>query len=155
MTKEHKYEVDLRWTGNKGMGNKDYRSYDRSYIVSGKDKPDLPGSSDPNYLGDATRWNPEEMLLASLSACHMLWYLHLCSEKKIIVTAYHDAPVVVMLVDATGSGRISEALLKPAVTLEDPSREAEAESLHAIAHKKCFIANSINFSVKIEPNKKG
>lgn len=151
MAKEHLYEVKLEWTGNKGEGTKDYRSYERSYSITGKDKPDLLGSSDPAYRGDPTRWNPEEMLLASLSACHMLWYLHLCSEKKIIVNGYQDNPVAVMVVDGAGTGKISEAILKPTVTLADPSRQADAETLHHPAHEKCFIANSVNFSVKIEP----
>lgn len=151
MTKEHKYQITVEWTGNTGVGTKDYRSYERSHIIIAPQKPDLQGSSDPLFRGDTTKWNPEEMLLGSLSACHMLWYLHLCSENKIIVTDYIDQPTAILLLDPSGQGAFKEATLNPAITIMNPDQIEKAKSLHADAHKKCFIAKSINFPTKINP----
>ncbi len=150
MTNAHHYELSVKWTGNRGDGTKDYRSYDRAHLITAPGKPDLVGSSDPKFRGDPTRWNPEELLLASLSACHMLWYLHLCSEQKIIVMEYVDRPIGEMIVEASGLGRFKEATMRPVIVITDAARIADAEKLHAEAHKKCFIANSVNFPVKVE-----
>lgn len=149
------YELAVTWTGNTGQGTKDYRSYERSHVVTAPGKPDLVGSSDPKFKGDPKRWNPEELLLASLSACHMLWYLHLCSEQKIIVTEYIDRPTGEMIVEPTGSGRFKEATMRPSIVITDAARIADAEKLHHEAHKKCFIANSVNFPVKVESSIRG
>jgi organic hydroperoxide reductase OsmC/OhrA len=146
---EHLYQITVQWTGNTGEGTKDYRAYTRDHLISSKGKPDLLGSSDPMFRGDATRYNPEELLLAALSSCHMLWFLHLCSDRKITVVEYVDQPTAVMLLDATGTGRFTEATLHPSIVITDKARADEAEKLHEIAHKKCFIANSINFPTKI------
>lgn len=149
---EQNYEIGLKWTGNLGEGTKDYRSYERSYVVYADQKPDLLGSSDPDYMGDPSRWNPEELLIASLSACHMLWYLHLCSKHKIIVTEYLDRPTAIVTVSSSGYGVFEEAILHPHIKITDPSRIEEAKALHEEAHKRCFIANSLNFPVKVESN---
>lgn len=146
---EHEYQVTVKWTGNTGEGTKNYRAYERSHVVMAEGKPELLGSSDPAYRGDAAKWNPEELLLASLSACHMLWYLHLCSDRKIVVTAYLDKPVGKMVVEASGAGHFQEATLNPKIAITDSTRIAEAESLHQEAHAKCFIANSVKFPVKV------
>lgn len=151
MANELHYEITVTWTGNTGQGTRDYRSYERAHTVTGPGKPDLVGSSDPKFRGDAKRWNPEELLLASLSACHMLWYLHLCAESKIVVTEYVDRPTGEMVIEASGLGRFKEATMRPSITITDSSRIADAEKLHEEAHKKCFIANSVNFPVKAEP----
>src|SRR5579872_7075602 len=108
---EHLYRISMKWTGNTGQGTKDYRSYERSHVISSQGKPDLLGSSDPLFRGDATKYNPEELLLAALSACHMLWYLHLCSEKKITVVEYIDQPTALMIIETSGSGRFKEATM--------------------------------------------
>lgn len=149
MANEHSYKVTIEWTGNTGQGTKDYRSYERSHSILSEKKTNLLCSSDPAFRGDPTKWNPEELLLSSLSSCHMLWYLHLCSEKKIVVTKYVDHAVATMAVESTGAGRFQEATLYPIIEITDPSRISEAEKLHEGAHKKCFIANSINFPVKV------
>lgn len=151
MANEHTYKITLKWTGNSGSGTKDYRSYERSHLVLSEGKPDLSCSSDPAFKGDPTKWNPEELLLSSLSSCHMLWYLHLCSVNKIVVTEYVDRPVGVMTVDASGDGRYKEAILNPSIVITDAARIPDAVKLHHEAHKKCFIANSINFPVQIVP----
>jgi len=81
MSKMLNYEISLTWTGNKGQGTSDYTIYERSYSLGGKGKPLIAGSSDPKFRGDETKWNPEEMLLASIASCHMLWYLHFCADN--------------------------------------------------------------------------
>lgn len=148
---EHKYQITVTWSGNRGEGTKDYRAYDRSYVITHPGKPELLGSSDPVFRGDPKKYNPEELLLASLSSCHMLWYLHLCSDHKIVVTKYEDQPTAVMVVDPSGSGFFQEAVLNPVITLTDPLQIDLAKSLHIKAHEKCFVANSINFPLKINP----
>lgn len=149
--KTHFYKTFLNWTGNKGQGTKDYRAYDREYVISINNKPDLTGSADPAFRGDASRHNPEELFLASLSACHMLWYLHLCADEGIVVQSYEDHAEGTMETTKDGSGRFTNVLLKPAVKIEDPSQKQLALSLHDPANKMCFIANSCNFPVKHDP----
>lgn len=149
---EHLYRISMKWTGNTGQGTKEYRSYERSHLISSQGKPDLFGSSDPLFRGDPTKYNPEELLLASLSACHMLWYLHLCAEHKIVVIEYIDQPTALMLIEPSGSGRFKEATLQPAIVITDSGQLGEAERLHQAAHEKCFIANSMNFPVTIKPS---
>ncbi|WP_316816396.1 OsmC family protein [Pedobacter nyackensis] len=151
MAKEHQYQATLTWAGNKGSGTMDYRSYDRSYIISIDHKPDIVGSSDSAFLGDKTKHNPEDLLLASLSSCHMLWYLHLCSQNEIIVMEYKDTPIGKMNENADGSGHFTEVTLNPVVVITDESQVEKANALHDDAHRMCFIANSCNFPIKHEP----
>ena len=147
----HHYEVALTWTGNHGKGTTDYRAYGRNHRIEALGRPPLEGSSDPLFRGDATRWNPEQLLVASLSACHQLWYLHLCAEAGVVVTAYRDAAEGTMGEAADGAGQFVEVLLNPRVTIADGSDVTLAQSLHAAAHEKCFIANSVNFPVRCTP----
>ncbi|MCX8999170.1 OsmC family protein [Rhizobiaceae bacterium BDR2-2] len=146
---DHHYAVKLVWTGNRGEGTANYRAYGRDHVVSASGKPDIPGSSDPAFRGDAARWNPEDLLVASLSACHKLWYLHFCAVNGIVVTAYEDDAEGTMVTDADGGGRFTGVTLKPVVTISagDPEK---ALALHHDAHEKCFIANSVNFPVACE-----
>jgi organic hydroperoxide reductase OsmC/OhrA len=148
MTKEHLYRVGVRWTGNLGTGTSGYRDYSRAHVIEADGKPALPGSSDPAFRGDPARWNPEEMLVASLATCHMLWYLHLCAVAGVAVVAYADAPVGVMEETADGSGRFLRVVLNPKVTIAAASDPDTAQDLHAAAHRHCFIANSVNFPVE-------
>jgi organic hydroperoxide reductase OsmC/OhrA len=147
--KEHNYSIQVRWTGNRGTGTSGYRDYDRAHEIMTEDKPVIPGSSDPKFRGDRTRYNPEELLVAALSSCHMLWYLHLCAEAGIVVTDYADRAGGIMVEGADGGGRFSEVTLRPRVTIRsgDPSL---AQQLHEKAHQLCFIANSVNFPVRCE-----
>jgi organic hydroperoxide reductase OsmC/OhrA len=149
--KAHFYPIRMRWTGNTGQGTREYRGYQRAHEYSVEGKPVIPGSSDPNFRGDATRYNPEELLVMSLSSCHMLWYLHLCAEAKIVVTAYEDQAVGTMVEDQERGGFFTEVVLKPTVTIEAGSDQARAEQLHEKAHHLCFVANSVNFPVRCEP----
>ncbi len=148
---EHRYSATVTWTGNQGTGTSSYKTYSRDHDIAVPGKPVIAGSSDPAYRGDATRHNPEDMLVASLSACHMLWYLHLCAVNGIAVTAYRDDASGTMAEDPSGGGRFTGVTLRPHVTVAPGSDLAKAEALHHEAHEKCFIANSVNFPVRCEP----
>ena len=147
----HRYSIALRWTGNTGNGTSDYRTYRRDHVTEAAGKPAIPGSSDPAFRGDATRWNPEELLVSSLSSCHMLWFLHLCAEAGIVVTAYADQPEGAMEETADGGGQFTRVVLRPNATLAAGSDVETARHLHHAAHEKCFVANSMNFPVECEP----
>ncbi len=147
--KKHNYEINLEWTGNKGSGTFDYRSYGRNHkiVVENKRAPIL-GSSDPSFMGDSARYNPEELFVSSVSACHMLWYLHLCSANGVIVTEYQDRATGIMEESPDGSGRFKAITLHPTIVVSESSMVDRAESLHQDANQKCFIANSLNISVE-------
>lgn len=149
--RDHTYEVTVTWTGNTGVGTAGYRSFDRAHEIAVPGKPVLLGSSDPAFQGDATRYNPEEMLVGSLSTCHMLWYLHLCSAAGVVVTGYQDVAEGVMVERPDGGGRFAEVVLQPEVTLAAGADQGRARALHEDAHAKCFIANSVNFPIRCEP----
>jgi organic hydroperoxide reductase OsmC/OhrA len=145
--KQHTYRVTVTWTGNKGQGTATYRAYTRDHEIQAAGKPVIPGSSDPAFLGDATRYNPEEMLVASLSTCHKLWYLHLAAEAGLVVTAYQDQAEGTMVETADGNGHFTQVTLRPTVTIAAGGDPALAQALHDKAHHFCFIANSVNFPV--------
>ncbi|MFD0684948.1 OsmC family protein [Actinomadura fibrosa] len=147
----HHYEVSVTWTGNSGTGTSSYRAYERAHRIDGPGKQPIAGSSDPAFRGDPAKWNPEELLVASLSQCHMLWYLHLCATEGIVVTAYTDTPHGTMVETPGGGGHFDEVVLRPAVVLADPERTDQALKLHERAHELCFIASSVNFPVRHEP----
>lgn len=150
--KEHQYKVTTQWTGNEGTGTADYKTYSRNHLITITGKASLiEGSSDPSFRGDATRYNPEELLVSSLSACHMLWYLHLCATNGIVVTDYVDQATGIMEETADSSGRFREVTLHPIVTITDAAKTEKAISLHTQANRLCFIANSCNFPVKHDP----
>lgn len=151
MSKQHHYTSTIKWTGNKGEGTVKYDAYERSHIWSVEGKPDILCSSDTPFRGEASRHNPEDMLVASLSSCHMLWYLHLCADAGVIVVDYIDNATGTMAMDNTGGGHFEEVMLHPVVTVTDESMVDKANALHEKAHEKCFIANSVNFSVKHAP----
>jgi organic hydroperoxide reductase OsmC/OhrA len=151
MEKEHSYLISLTWTGNQGKGTTGYTTYSRDHILQASGKPELAGSSDPNFRGSPGRYNPEELFVSSLSACHMLWYLHLCAVNGIVVTDYRDEAKGTMMETADGGGYFKEVVLHPVVTVGNASWIAKAQDLHREAGAKCFIANSCNFPVKHEP----
>ncbi|SEW47985.1 Organic hydroperoxide reductase OsmC/OhrA [Chryseobacterium wanjuense] len=149
--KNHHYKTTIQWTGNRGSGTSSYRDYERSHTISAENKPVIEASSDPAFRGDKTKYNPEEMLLSSLSSCHMLWYLHFCSEAGIIVTDYVDHATGIMEETNNGSGHFVEVTLHPTVTLQNEEMTEKAKELHHKANEFCFIANSVNFPVKHIP----
>jgi organic hydroperoxide reductase OsmC/OhrA len=151
MDPNHNYKLTLKWTGNKGTGTSGYRAYDRNHEILIEGKTTLLGSADPTFHGDKTVHNPEDLLLASLSACHMMSYLHVCVKAGIVVTDYIDNATGIMVVNNDGSGQFIEVTLNPIVTITEESLLAKANELHKEANQLCFIANSVNFPVKHNP----
>ncbi|MCB0734994.1 MAG: OsmC family protein [Flavobacteriales bacterium] len=146
---QHEYKVTIQWTGNKGEGTTRYDRYSRDHVISIHQKPDWPASSDVIFRGDGTKHNPEDMLLASLSSCHMLWYLHLCADAGVVVVDYTDHATGILEL-GTEKERFTSVVLHPVVTVRDLSMVDRATQLHHDAHKRCFIANSCNFPVSQE-----
>ena len=151
MAMNHTYTATVTWTGNRGEGTRRYRGYGREHDIACPGKPVIRGSADPAYLGDPARHNPEDMLVAALSACHMLWYLHLCARAGVVVTAYRDSTEGVMRTHADGAGEFTKVTLRPRVTITRDSDAAAAERLHERANAMCFIARSVNFPVGHAP----
>ena len=148
---KHFYNIQTAWTGNTGEGTKTYTGYERAHNVWSKGKPKIKASSDPNFRGDNSRYNPEELLVAALSSCHMLWYLHLCSVSGVIVISYTDNAEGVMEETNNGGGRFSRVNLYPVVGVQHATMIDKATELHQQAHDMCFIANSCNFPVYHNP----
>jgi organic hydroperoxide reductase OsmC/OhrA len=149
--RRHSYTTTVTWTGNPGAGTANYRDYHRAHTISSPQKDPIAGSADPAFRGDRTRWNPEELLVASLSACHQLWYLHLCADAGVVVMTYLDEASGTMEESADGSGQFVEVILHPRVGIAAGSDAQKAHALHEEAHAKCFIARSVHFPVRCEP----
>ncbi|MEZ6242413.1 MAG: OsmC family protein [Phycisphaerales bacterium] len=147
----HEYNVTIDWTGAAQAGTTDYKAYTRDYDVLIEGKPTIGGSSDPNYKGDASRHNPEDMLVASVSACHMLWYLHLCAVGGVVVVAYTDRAVGRLSTNKDGSGEFERVILRPRVTITPGSDADKARDLHHKASELCFIARSLKCPIDHEP----
>ena len=150
MNLDHHYSVAVQWTGNRGTGTSSYRAYGRDHTVTAGDGRSLLGSSDPVFHGDADRWNPEELLLAALSQCHLLSYLHVAASHGVVVLDYRDSAVGTLHTTREGGGHFTTVTLKPVVTIAGPDTDL-ALRLHAEASTKCFIAASMNFPVDHEP----
>lgn len=149
MAQEHHYRIKTEWTGNLGSGTLDYRAYKRDHSISAAGKSAvIQGSSDPNFRGDPKRYNPEELFLSSLSACHMLWYLHLASVNGITVLEYVDHAEGTMAEDTDGTGRFTSVTLKPRIVIAQADKVERAKEIHHEASKKCFIANSVKVPIE-------
>jgi organic hydroperoxide reductase OsmC/OhrA len=148
---EHHYELTVRWTGNLGTGTSGYRAYSRDHDIEIPGLPVLQGSSDPTFHGDRTRYNPEQLLLAALSQCHMLSFLHVAVKHGVVVTGYTDNATGMMRLNRDGSGQFETVTLRPTVTLQDASHVGLVDELHNEANKVCFIARSVNFPVLHSP----
>ena len=146
----HTYEIVCEWIGAGTEGTRNYRSYSRDHRILADGAPPIEGSSDPAFRGDPSRHNPEQLLLASISSCHMLWYLHLAATNGITVLSYVDRPTATME-EAPGNGRFTEALLRPEIAVARGADLAVAAELHGRAHGECFVANSLNFPVRCAP----
>ena len=149
MDSDHSFAVSVEWTGNRGTGTSGYREYSRDVTVAAEGKAPIAGSSARVFHGDAARWNPEEQLIAALSQCHLLSYLHVAVNNGIVVESYTDAATGTMRTEGQG-GRFTEVTLRPIVTISAGDPEL-ARSLHAEANRLCFIASSVNFPVRHEP----
>lgn len=150
-TKKHEYDITITWTGNHGTGTSTYNAYGREHEVNTPGASTILGSSDPAFRGDPTRWNPEQLQVAALSQCHMLWYLNLAAEAGVTVVAYEDNAHGVMTQDSTGAGQFESVTLRPRVTITADSDPDVAEQVHAKVPEVCFIARSVNFPVHHEP----
>lgn len=146
----HNYNMNIQWTGNKGSGTNSYTSYDRSHSIYTENKKIIECSSDPSFRGDSSKYNPEELFLASISACHMLWYLHLCADNSITVLSYGDNANGTMEQDGSG-GKFVEVILKPLVEIKEAGKKMLAIELHKQAHEHCYIARSCNFPILHQP----
>jgi organic hydroperoxide reductase OsmC/OhrA len=152
MSKQHFYQAAIKWTGNLGTGTSEYTAYSRAHEVSGGGgKQTILASADPIYRGEASRYNPEELLLAAIAGCHLLWYLHLCADAGIVVVNYTDAASGTLTENDDGNGKFSEVTINPQVTITQESDAELAKKLHDKAHEFCFIANSMNFPVRVKP----
>ncbi len=151
MNGQHKYLLSVKWTGNKGLGTADYRAYERSHTVSIGNKTDIYCSSDPAFRGDMSKHNPEELFVASISTCHMLWYLHVCAEAGVIVMDYTDNAEGTMQETIDGGGHFTEVILNPVVIVKNKAMITKANELHVKANDLCFIANSCNFPIHHQP----
>ena len=149
--KQHVYHTSVTWTGNTGEGTKTYRSYGRNHIISMTGRPDIPGSSDPSFRGDPSRYSPEDLLVASISSCHMLWFLHLSCVAGIVVTAYVDRAEGTMAETDDGGGHFEEVVLRPLITIDGVVDAQKLSEVHHQAHQRCFIASSCNFPIRHEP----
>jgi organic hydroperoxide reductase OsmC/OhrA len=150
--REHTYSTTLNWLGNRGSGTSTYRAYSRDHEISGAGKAaPISCSSDPTFRGDAAKYSPEELLIAAISGCHMLWVLHLCADAGIAVTSYSDNATGTMQENADGSGEFVQITLRPRIAIADLSRAPELNAVHEKAHHLCFIARSVNFPVRCDP----
>lgn len=148
---QHHYQLQVQWTGNRGTGTSSYRAYGRDHVIRAEGLPDLAGTADPTFHGDPDRWNPEQLLLAALSQCHMLSYLHLAVKSGITVTSYSDAAEGTLHLNRDGSGEFTEVVLSPIVVIRDRTDADVAQALHVAANRLCFIARSVNFPVHHQP----
>lgn len=151
MGKEHFYKLTTTWKGNKGTGTSTVAGYDRSHTVAVANKPELHLTTDNIFYGDRSKLNPEDLLVAAVSSCHMLSYLYLCAMEGVVVIAYEDHASGVMIENEAGGGSFKEVVLNPRVTVANPSMIEQANRLHHKAHEICYIANSVNFGVKNNP----
>jgi organic hydroperoxide reductase OsmC/OhrA len=151
MSRRHKYETTTVWNGDRGRGTADYRAYERLYDTTSVGRPTVEGSSDPAFRGDPQRWNPELLFVAALSQCHLLAYLHRCAIGGVTVTGYRDTASGVMLEDNDDGGHFEEVVLRPVVTVAEPGMVERAMQLHKDASERCFIASSVSFPVRHEP----
>ena len=152
MTDLHEYRVTITWTGNTGAGTNGYDGYSRAFEMEAEGRHSIAGSSDPAFRGDDGRWNPEQMLVGALASCHKLWFLHLAAVAGVVVTAYVDhAEGTMRTTPGAESGRFERVTLHPQVTIDAASDASKIAALHEDAHRRCYIANSVNFPVNCEP----
>ena len=152
MEKQHLYELQITWTGNLGSGTSAYKAYSRNHRLTIAGKKEFVCSSDSPFMGDPALHNPEDFFLASLSSCHMLWYLHLCADAGIVVIAYQDQAKGTLTIDDQGKGRFTEIVLSPQIVVSDATMIHTAIALHQKANEFCFIANSCSIEISHHPH---
>jgi organic hydroperoxide reductase OsmC/OhrA len=147
----HTYDVSIAWTGSRDTGTTGIRDYDRDHTITAAGPAPIAASAEPGFLGDPGRWNPEQLFTASISQCHMLWYLGLCARAGVVVRAYTDDAVGTLVTAPDHTARFTEILLRPAVVVDSPDQVETAVALHVKAHEMCFLAQSVSFEVKVDP----
>ncbi len=147
--RSHEDRAHLIGDGNHGDGTSSYAAYGRQYRVVIDGKPELAGSANPMFRGDAGRHDPEDLFIAAITSCHMLSYLALCARNGVRVVAYEDRASGTLALDPAGGGKFEEVTLRPIVTIADSERE-RAMKLHETAHEQCFIANSCSVPIRHE-----
>ncbi|HEX4044742.1 MAG TPA: OsmC family protein [Gammaproteobacteria bacterium] len=152
MQKSHPYQVVVSWSGARHGTTTSYTAYSREFTISNKGKQDILGSADKMFRGDPNLYNPEDLFISTIASCHLLWYLHLCAEKSIHIMSYIDEASGHLKINADGSGQFNEITLHPQVIIANKQHIELATQLHEQAHKKCFIANSVNFPVACKPH---
>lgn len=152
MKNKHIYTLNLQWLGEKGLST---IKNDRKYLVEIAGKPSFIGSADKVFHGDPQYYNPEDLLLASLSACHMMSYFYVCRKAGIEILSYNDHPEGALVLDSSGSGRFTQVILKPIIAIANVQQIDLAIFLHKEAGKLCFIANSVNFEIVYNPIVRG
>lgn len=151
MGKDLIFESTVTWMGNLGTGTSTTKAFSRDLVIESRGKPPIQGSTAPAFGGDPGRYDPEDLLVASLSSCHMLWYLYLAAEAGVVVTAYKDSARGTMALGRGGAGQFTQAVLAPEITITADSDAAKAAALHERAHEMCYVARSVNFPVRVEP----
>jgi peroxiredoxin-like protein len=147
---QHTFEGSLHWNGGSHEDQHGKLKLARAFVVRFKDKPPIEGSSPAVFNGDDTRHNPETLMVASLMSCHHLTYLAVCERANIRVLEYSDSATGTLAIK-DGKMRMVEIVLWPQVRIAEPARIDEARELHTKAHANCFMSNSVNFEVKIQP----
>jgi organic hydroperoxide reductase OsmC/OhrA len=147
---EHDYTCRIEWTGDRGRGTETYRGYDRTWDIATLGKPIVHCSNDPLLGGNPALPNPEDLLLAALSSCHMLWFLHLASKAGVVVHGYTDEPIGVGETAVNGAGRFLRVTLRPRIEVAAGSDLSKADAIHHEIHEFCFIARSVSFPVSVE-----
>ncbi len=148
---QHTYDLTITWTGNRGPGTTGIKDYDRDHTVDAEGPPTILGTADPSFLGDPSRWNPEQLFVSSISQCHMLWYLGLCASAGVVVSEYVDHATGTLSAERGQVARFTEVVLRPRIVVTSPDMVEKATALHEKANEKCFIAQSVTCPVRHEP----
>ena len=152
MSDNHHFEATVRWPAESTQKLPPDPAFSRNAILGSPGHADVPGSAPTVFGGDATRYNPEELVTLALAHCHMLTYLALAAKKRVAVLAYEDRATVELGKDpVSGKMKLLSAQLRPKVTVARGTDVNEALAMHAKAHEYCFVANSVNFPVANAP----
>ena len=145
---KHEFQVEINWKKPEQTPIVADKKKFKNHKITLDNKPDLNVSAAKSFKGDASLYNPEDLLLSSLASCHFMSYLYCCSQHGIEVLSYTDKAFAYLEVNADGSGRIIKVVLNPEFTITNPNQVELAILLHTKANKLCFIANSCNFPVE-------
>ena len=146
MAQVHHFSAKVTWTGAAKGTTSSYESYSRDHLIEIPGKPPIAGSADTVFRGDASRHNPEDLLVMSLSTCHMLTYLAQAARAGVHVLGYTDEAAGTMQMK-DGKMRFTDVSLHPQVVIAADSDPDTAQQLHHLAHEHCFVASSVNFPV--------